>query len=314
MARRILWLLVKVVVSVTLLWLVIREIDSAAFGRHWRVMSVSSFGIALVLLMLQGPTLALRWQVVLQSIGASLPLSRLVRASYVGLFCNQVLPTSIGGDAVRIWQAHRAGLDLRTAANSVFLERLSGLFVLTLIPAMVLPLVWDEIPSATIRLGAIILPALSGSGLAAIALFGLRPARLNRLPFVREFGLLCADLRLVMASGASVAQLFVLGAASHLQAIAAACALGYGLGLPVDPLLYVALITLSLLAAIVPISIAGWGVREGSMITLFTAAGGTAEGALALSVLFGIAMLAAALPGGAILLFGGAQRAGSRAK
>ncbi len=47
----------------------------------------------------------------------------------------------------------------------------------------------------------------------------------------------------------------------------------------------------------IPISFAGWGIREGAMVTLFAFAGVNADTALALSLAFGVALLAVSLPG-----------------
>ena len=51
-----------------------------------------------------------------------------------------------------------------------------------------------------------------------------------------------------------------------------------------------------------PISIAGWGVREQAMVTAFALIGVPGEGALALSILFGLIALLFGLPGGVVWL------------
>ena len=57
-----------------------------------------------------------------------------------------------------------------------------------------------------------------------------------------------------------------------------------------------------LLVTAIPISFAGWGLREGAMVALFAFAGLGADTALALSLAFGVAYLAASLPGCALWL------------
>jgi len=54
---------------------------------------------------------------------------------------------------------------------------------------------------------------------------------------------------------------------------------------------------------VVPISIAGWGVREGIMVVGFGYLGVASEASLALSILYGLSILVVALPGGIIWMF-----------
>src|SRR5262249_53870536 len=73
---------------------------------------------------------AVRWQVLARPLGFAQPLRRFVGLYFVGMFFNLLLPTSVGGDAVRAL-ALDAGSGRRMAAFlSVLLDRLSGLLVL----------------------------------------------------------------------------------------------------------------------------------------------------------------------------------------
>jgi uncharacterized membrane protein YbhN (UPF0104 family) len=77
-------------------------------------------------------------------------------------------------------------------------------------------------------------------------------------------------------------------------------ALAFGIELTVFDAL--ALIPVALFAMLMPISIAGWGVREGVLVFLLGIVGVPAAQVLILSVAYGLAMFAAALPGGLIWL------------
>jgi len=69
------------------------------------------------------------------------------------------------------------------------------------------------------------------------------------------------------------------------------------------PLVDITVITFgAMLASAVPISVAGWGLREGALIFLFGAYGVPADKTFAVSVLFGACMMAASLPGAFVLL------------
>ena len=62
------------------------------------------------------------------------------------------------------------------------------------------------------------------------------------------------------------------------------------------------------LIMVIPISIAGWGIREGAMVVGLGYLGVIPESALALSVLYGLLLLTIALPGGLIWLVRDSQR------
>src|SRR4051812_46675083 len=60
-----------------------------------------------------------RWRLLLRTRGVDVPLGSLVRAFLVGVFFNNLLPSTIGGDAVRAWESSRAGADRSTAVAVV---------------------------------------------------------------------------------------------------------------------------------------------------------------------------------------------------
>ena len=73
---------------------------------------------------------AVRWQWLSQPLGFDGPLRRYVSAYFVGMFFNLLLPTSVGGDAVRaVYLNAKSGRHV-AAVLSVLLDRLSGLLVL----------------------------------------------------------------------------------------------------------------------------------------------------------------------------------------
>ncbi len=67
---------------------------------------------------------AYKWGVILRARGFSLSYIRLVRHYFVGLFFNNVLPTTVGGDAVRAWETTKDTGEVPEAVGSVVTERL----------------------------------------------------------------------------------------------------------------------------------------------------------------------------------------------
>jgi uncharacterized membrane protein YbhN (UPF0104 family) len=98
--------------------------------------------------------------------------------------------------------------------------------------------------------------------------------------------------------------IFALAALNQMLPVAAIWVLASGLNIPLAAL-DIALITfISTLAATIPISFAGWGIREGTLVYLLGLYGVSSDAAFALSVLYGLALTLSAAPGAFVLLRG----------
>ena len=69
----------------------------------------------------------LRWREISAECGAPLATRQAMRFNLIGTFFNQTLPSSIGGDAVRLWLVARAGAGWRAATYSIFVDRAIGM-------------------------------------------------------------------------------------------------------------------------------------------------------------------------------------------
>jgi uncharacterized membrane protein YbhN (UPF0104 family) len=89
-----------------------------------------------------------------------------MRFNLIGTFFNQTLPSSIGGDAVRLWLVAHGGAGWSAATYSIFVDRAIGLIALAMIVVASLPWSYDLIsdPRGRSALGQSILPCLRGVG------------------------------------------------------------------------------------------------------------------------------------------------------
>ncbi len=99
---------------------------------------------------------ALKWWMLLRSRGHRPSYGRLLGYYYVGKFFNLVLPTSMGGDVVRVWALGRDTGSASEALASVFVERFSGLVTMTLLVVLALVVHHQAYnrPLITVSLGA----------------------------------------------------------------------------------------------------------------------------------------------------------------
>lgn len=299
MARR--WLTVAGKAAITILliaWLVHRIDVGPALGRLAAIDTLAMLA-ALVAMVVQLLLAGWRWALIGAAIDAPPRRGSIIRLTFVGQFFNQTLPSAIGGDAVRAWMAAREGLPTGKAVSGVVADRVVGLVVLLLISAATLPLFAARVADPLARAGvfATILGALF-----ALALFCIfaKPAavRLREIRFARPFANLALDLRHALIGSRQSPVIVALAILVHLLVIASAYFLAIGLGLNVTYIDCMVMFPLVVLLTMLPISIAGWGVREAAMVAAFAYVGVDAAGALALSVAFGLVQVAIGLPGG----------------
>ena len=293
------WLLalLKLAVSIVLLYLLLRSMDTAVVAATLGRLPLLAIAFACALLVLQTLVLAVRWWLVMAAIGVPLKYGKIVPLTYMGVFFNQVLPTSFGGDAVRMWQAHRAGVPTEAAVGSVLLERISGVIGLVVLTTLGVWYMGGSIDNEPLRLVLLATLPLTFLGVSALASLDRMPDRWRRLPVLRDLARLAVDLRRVLFAPATAIPLLLLSILSHALAAGAVYAFAEGLRLDLSVWDCLALFPAVILVTLIPISFAGWGLREGAMVALFAFAGVNADTALALSLAFGVALLTASLPG-----------------
>src|SRR6266480_8008300 len=137
--RPFLLLSARILVSLVLLYLALRGINFAAIQSRLSQINVGWIALAVLITIGQVFIGALRWREI--SALCRAPLSDLLAFRYnmIGAFFNQTLPSSIGGDAVRLWLVNRTGAGWRAATYSIFVDRAIGLIALAIIIVASLP-------------------------------------------------------------------------------------------------------------------------------------------------------------------------------
>lgn len=261
---------------------------------------VCSVGLILLALSIA----ALRWQLLLAAWGHSLGLWTLLSHVLVGNFFNQILPSSIGGDAVRIWRVSRAGLSLKVATNSIIIDRLIGAAGLLILVVM------GQFLSSSDNTDPVqneLVFLLIAAGTAAIVTAAILdkvplPTRMRRWRWLAALGDLSRDFRSVLMAPRLAITLLMVSTVMQAAGILSVYAISVALEIPVGWLDHLVLVPPALLMAMLPISMAGWGVREAVLVYSFAFVGVAAENALAVSVLFGVMSIFSGLPG-AVLWF-----------
>lgn len=305
MNRKWLAVIAKAAISVLLIWYLFDRVDVTKVMARARTLDTGEAVLALAVLLLQIGLVTVRWWLVARLTDASLSLGAALRILWIGMFFNQTLPSAVGGDAIRIWLVTREGAQLGKAVNLVLCDRVFAVVVLVGLIGTTLPIVHARIPDEATRSALSILVGAGVLGIVAFLLIGERLAGLlGQWRFTRPFGLLASDFRRLFVRPAATFALVVLSGAIHLLTVLTVLRIGLGLDMPMTFADAVIVVPTVLLVTTLPISVAGWGVREGAMVAGFGFLGFAADGALALSVLYGLATILVALPGGVLWLVG----------
>jgi len=275
MKRAVIW---RLAASVLLLALVVWQIAPQDLWDRLRGISPGWLALAALALLAQILLSALRWQVTARALGLDLPRRWAVGEYGLAVFSNTFLPGGVLGDVTRVLRTrHLAGW--RLAAASVVIERAAG-----------------QVALAGVALGSLAVWLGPGQGLALLAIAGLG-----------AMGALRAIRRLAPKSG-SIMRATWLGAGvwpaqlALTLAVLAVNILGFwaaarSVGVPLPAFATAFLIPLTLLVMVVPVTINGWGLREGAAAALWPLMGIGGAEAVAASIAFGFACALAALAG-----------------
>ena len=296
--RRAISLLLKASVSALLLYFALGLVDLAAVRERLARTHPGWLTLILPVLLIQTGLLAVRWRKIVSHCGASLPLALAFRFSMIAMFFNQTLPSSIGGDAMRVWLV-RKHANWRTAIYSVFLDRLVGVVALAVLVLACLPWTLELVRNPVGRVALLLIGVGSlGAGIAFIGLAWKRLRILHRWSVTRHLAELAGVALAILRSPGSFVPVFSVSIAIHLLTATTAWCAAVAIGADV-PLLYTLfLVPPVILVTVVPISIAGWGVREGAMVAAFGYAGLSQSDGLVVSLLFGASYLVVGAAGG----------------
>ncbi len=312
MTKKWLSFALKFGVSAVLIWFISTNFDVGESITRLTSISPLFFIAALALFSVQFINNATRWHVVLRAIESSLPFAKVARLLYIGLFFNQTLPSAVGGDAVRMFLARKEGLSLKGAVNGVMLERVVTVIGLILLVVATQPFLLSRIGDNPAKY---VFPALAAAGVIGVIVLMLMdrfPEPMKSWRLIIGLAHLASDTKRLFFSPANAIMAIALGVMGNILMSAAAFALARSLAIDVTFIDCLVLIPPVILITTIPISIAGWGVREGAMVAAFGFIGVAEGDAFTLSVLFGLTAMAFSLPGGLVWLFSGYKRADMR--
>jgi uncharacterized membrane protein YbhN (UPF0104 family) len=288
--------LVRLAISVGILAWLFTRFDWTQFVQLLSGAHPGWFVVAIVLYVAAQLMSSVRWQILARPLGIVESFRTFVALYFLGMFFNLFLPSSMGGDTVRVWTLGRArgGRPARfaAAALSVLAERFWGLMALLVVACVGAGFVVGQVPLwmivATWSIGLALM-----SGILLLPLIGTRLEKARELQAALSLGTGGSERLRV----AIVCSLFV-QATSAVQIYMLALALG----IHAPFLVFAMVVPMITLLTMIPITVNGIGVREGSLVLLLAPVGVAQPQAVALGLLWFLMILATSLAGGVVYL------------
>ena len=292
--------LLRMSVSIGLLLGLAWWVDLDTVGSRLAGMRPAWVLLAVAISVAQVAVLAWRWRFTARRVGVDLSFASAWREYYLSIFLNQVLPGGVLGDVSRAWRQASAQTRLEEpggpAVRAVIFERLSAQAVMTtvaVVSLLALPL--------TVDAGSGVAMFWAGAGVVIIVVATLVWFRRQSSPQSLS-GRVLADLRSAHLSGpafaAQLASAIIVVGTYLATYVAAARAVGVETPLPV----LLPLVAPVLMTMLIPVTVAGWGLREGAAAALWAAVGLTAADGVVVSVAYGLLVLIGSLPGALFLV------------
>ncbi len=287
--------LIKLFVTIVFLFVIFKFTDIETLKNTIKNINWSFLILAVIFQLLSNITAALRWNIIMSALDFKENVFFYIKSYFKGTFFNQALPSSIGGDAVRILELGELGYKKTEAFYGIFIDRIIGLLGLLLLNLAANLMNSNLLPSWLFNLINII------SILSILGLFGLALIRkinfLENYAVLKNFYELSKRFRSVYRTKSKIILQLALSVIIHLFSVMSVYVISKAIGMDYSFGVFLVIVPPVFLFMLIPVSLAGWGVREGAMIGFFMLIGAVREQVLSLSVLYGIIVIICSLPG-----------------
>ncbi len=278
------WFWTRVLAVIGILWWVVERNGGARIAHallsadpRWVAAAAAVFFLSIVLA-------AWQWSLLLRIQGIRFGFKACFRSYYSGMFLNNFLPGTVGGDALRVWDVHRHETSLGRAAASTLLDRLMGFSALSFFSLIALAIEFhrQDLPQG------LLVHLLQAVGAVAVAFLFLLLLLLSRRfsgglhAIIRALGLqrlgnihakVQDALMAYKARWGSIGIVFLVACTVQLLRISVHAFCAMALGLSLAPVFFFSFIPLIALTAVLPLNVGGWGVPQGLGAYLYSLPG-----------------------------------------
>ena len=293
----------KLLVSLLLLLFLLRfvnlkELTLLARNLYWPYLIVY-----FVLIFIDRLIMAYKWKILLDAKGVASSFGELIKVYFKGTFIGNLLPTSLGGDAVRAYELSRSTKTMVDVISSIIMERFLGFLSSALMAILVIPLLVLFVPGFPRILLFLLAVFLSAGVLFFLVLLRSEgrtsklTACLGKLPWADKVSKISSSFVLYRNHPRALGKFFIWSFGEQLLPILATFLLALALGLSIPLYYLIPIIPITQFFARIPISLSGLGIQEGLFITIFSLIGIRTTSAFALGFASNLGNILSGLPG-----------------
>ena len=295
----------RLLVTIGLLAYVASRIDWGLLGDRIAEASAWSLPAAIALVVAALALGAVRWRILLDCARIRLSTPDLARVYAIGTFSGTFLPTAVGGDVARALLVTRDRARLLRVALTIVVDRTAAVVGLVIVAWVGIAIEPHAPPEGAVTALAVVtagvvvacLLALWSAGTGGSLLQRMLPGRLH--PTARGVR---DGIRAYRGHPWALVAVIVLSVAFQLLITLQLLVLADGFGIDLAFGAAAVTLTLVVIATFIPVSIAGFGIREGGYIVILSGVGIGATDATILSLATVAALFVAGLPGAALLV------------
>lgn len=299
---------VKVILAIVLLYLLYRNADKETLSNLLSEVDYKYLALGLVGIFLSTFFTGIRWYFFVRYNSRDYHVFDLVRLMMIGAFFGQFLPSNVGGDFYRMVGLRSLGETIKNSFVLVASDRIFGVTYLVLLTVLVAPFYYHIFPFNLFLLVFIVSLGVVCGVILSVSLRFYFYKPLSRY-FNRKFLFLYDMLSAVYRSVRGFDKVLLISALSlfiHICTISGIYFIGLSLSYQANILVFFSIVPVVFFLMLLPISFAGWGIREGAMVGLFYLYDPNSHDVVfAMSILYGLLSMVSALPGVFLWFFGG---------
>lgn len=271
-------IVLKASLAAALIWYLVRAgaLDFDAIAKLATPTTVSAIaGLMFVMIAINN----YRWLVLLRAQGFPATAFTTLPLTYIGLFFNFAMPGGVGGDVVKGYYLLQEHPERRVAAAlSIFMDRMSGFFVMLVTATLALFANWEAVrtnakfQAVGSAVGALLICFVAFYAISFTSFVKRSRAMqwaFDNLPVGGALRHVYEGLHSYRAAPGALAASFGLSAISQLMMVAANAAVGSAMGLDVPWACYFFVVPVGTVITTLPISIAGIGVGQLAFFFLY---------------------------------------------
>ena len=273
--------------------------------------NINYFFLALIFHFIAFYIMSLRWWLILRDVGKRLDYRSIFGVYYFGLFCNNFLPTSMGGDVVRIATLRAKGVNAAPLIFATITDRVIGLVSILLMGIIGINFstsLHEILDSHIVVLINILSVSIISLGVLTLNthirehFIEFVVIQLKSFTKINNMFIFCHESLKSLKSSTTLYKAVLMSIVSQICIVVTYYLIGLSLGFDISFLEFVLIVPVVFLVASLPISIGGLGVREGILVILLNSIGVSTSNAVSLSFLYLSILIIVTLPGSLFLL------------